>query len=79
MTTKVQLNDEVSENLKRVLKENFTDWIEEDDLKNAFYEEVKLYNEFEQKTKIRKYYNNKVAYFNWLKFFGKIEEDFQSR
>ena len=76
MTTKVQLNDEVSENLKRVLKENFTDWIEEDDLKNAFYEEVKLYNEFEQKTKIRKYYIRK---YNSLKFFGKIEEDFQSR
>jgi len=76
LTTKVQLNDEVSENLKRVLKENFTDWIEEDDLKNAFYEEVKLYNEFEQKTKIRKYYIRK---YNSLKFFGKIEEDFQSR
>jgi len=71
-TTKDQLNDEVVYNLINALKKIFSDKIKEDDLKNVFYEEAKLYNEFDHKTKIRKYYIRKH---NSLIFFDQIEED----
>jgi len=55
-TSKDQLNEEDIDNLINALKEIFKDRIKEDDLKSVLYEEAKLYDEFDHKTKIRKYY-----------------------
>jgi hypothetical protein len=50
---KVQIINDVEKNLIRVLKAIFKDRIKEDYLKTSLYEEAKLCNNFEHKTKIR--------------------------
>jgi len=71
-TTKDQLSEELVDKSIRALEEIFKDKIKKEDLKNILYEEAKLYDEFDQKTKIRKYYIRKH---NSLIFFDQINED----
>jgi hypothetical protein len=55
---KVQIINDVEKNLIRVLKAIFKDRIKEDYLKTSLYEEAKLCNNFEHKTKTRNLIHN---------------------
>ena len=79
-TTLDQINEEILDNLVNALKEIFKERLNEGDLKKIFADEgtAKLYDEFDSKTKIRKFYIQKYKsyiYFDEIKEGSTRDED----
>ena len=72
--TRDQLDEEVVDKLIKSLQSNFKDKTNAEDLQKVYYDEPQLYNELDNKTKIRKYYIQKHKS---LILLDKIEENLE--
>jgi len=72
--TREQLDEEIVDKLIKSLQSNFKEKTNAEDLKKVYEDEPKLYNQFDSKTKVRKFYIQKHKS---LILLDKIREDLE--